>query len=366
MDNITKYLNRIAYKFPKGYPEINNDQDVLLLESLISEAIGEKFSLKETNLSRGELKKYESRVRKFVEQILSKTPFETVDGEVINIVSLVDGDTEFDLQSDEQEMIDSIISNKGTLIVKGNIDDKNVTLTSTQLKKTASYGGRGAKSGTRVEDAALADAVFGLNKLNGGKAVDISFNGVIYSDIVTATTVPKMPKADFSFDNSKGKRVIFVSHKAGSKAKDFQQYGGVTAIADNPEVQDFVQAVKDNLQDPNQMEPGRGFRRKVNSPELIRKTVYGLDFQSKENYGINNVQGLLQGPLKFTKIGKEDSGEPIYELSSNHTILNPNLPEGDYEAYFYVTMRRNRNQFGIKDARFGIYTEAFKRNSLEI
>ena len=62
----------------------------------------------------------------------------------------------------------------------------------------------------------------------------------------------------------------------------------------------------------------------------------------------------------------EETGEPIYELSSNHTILNPDLPEGDYEVYFYVTMRRNRNQFGIKDARFGIYTEAFKRNSLEI
>ena len=366
MDLITKYLNRIAYKFPKGYPDMNDDQDVLLLESLISEVIGEEFSLQETNLSRGQLKKYESRVRKFVQQILLKTPFETVDGEVINITSLVDGRTEFNLQSDEQEMIDSIISNKGTLTVKGNIDDKNVTLNSNQLKKTASYGGRGAGSGTKVEDAALADAVFGLNKLNDGKAVDISFNGVTYSDIVTATTVPKTPKADFSFDNSNKERVIFVSHKAGKSARDFQQYGGVTALADDPEVQSFVKAVKENLQDPNQMEPGKGFRRKVNSSELIRKTVYGLDFQSKENYGINNVQGLLQGPLKFTKIGKEDSGEPIYELSSNHTILNPNLPEGDYEAYFYVTMRRNRNQFGIKDARFGIYTEAFKRNSLEI
>ena len=43
MDLITKYLNRIAYKFPKGYPDMNNDQDVLLLESLISEAIDEKF-----------------------------------------------------------------------------------------------------------------------------------------------------------------------------------------------------------------------------------------------------------------------------------------------------------------------------------
>ena len=37
MDNITKFLNKIAYKFPKGYPDMNNDQDVLLLESLVSE-----------------------------------------------------------------------------------------------------------------------------------------------------------------------------------------------------------------------------------------------------------------------------------------------------------------------------------------
>jgi hypothetical protein len=44
MDNITKYLNRIAYKFPKGYPDMNNDQDVLLLETLLSEFLGEKFS----------------------------------------------------------------------------------------------------------------------------------------------------------------------------------------------------------------------------------------------------------------------------------------------------------------------------------
>jgi len=45
MDNITKYLNKVAYKFPKGYPDMNNAQDVLLLESLISDVIGEKFSL---------------------------------------------------------------------------------------------------------------------------------------------------------------------------------------------------------------------------------------------------------------------------------------------------------------------------------
>jgi hypothetical protein len=57
MDNITKYLNRIAYKFPKGYPDMNNDQDVLLLETFISEVIGEKFKLNELTVS----PKYQSR-----------------------------------------------------------------------------------------------------------------------------------------------------------------------------------------------------------------------------------------------------------------------------------------------------------------
>ena len=47
MDPLTKYLNNIAYKFPKGYPDMNNDQDVLLLETFISEVLGEKFSLEE-------------------------------------------------------------------------------------------------------------------------------------------------------------------------------------------------------------------------------------------------------------------------------------------------------------------------------
>ena len=364
MNSINKFLKLYSYKFDKGYPDMNNEQDILLLENILNE-LDIKVNLKETNLSRGQLKKYESRVRKFVDQILGNNPFETVGGEVINITSIVDTGTEFGLDADAEEVVKSIMSNQGTLLVKGNIDDKDVTLNTNQLKKTKDYGGRGAGSGTRVEDAALADAVFGLNKLDEGKPVNILFNDVVYSDITTATTVPKTPKADFSFNDSEGNRKIFVSHKAGSTAKDFQQYGGVTAIADESEVQSFVEAVKNALQDPNQMEPGKGFRRKVNSPEIIRKTVYGLDYQPKKDYGINNVQGLLQGPLTFEET-KNSKGEKIFKLDSNHTILNPDLPEGDYEAYFYVTMRRNRNQFGIKDARFGIYTEAFKRNATEI
>jgi hypothetical protein len=47
MDVFDKFFTKFSYKFPKGYSDINDEQDVLLLESLISETIGEKFNLKE-------------------------------------------------------------------------------------------------------------------------------------------------------------------------------------------------------------------------------------------------------------------------------------------------------------------------------
>ena len=47
MDVFDKFFQQYAYKFDKGYPDMNNEQDVLLLGSLLSEVIGEKFSLEE-------------------------------------------------------------------------------------------------------------------------------------------------------------------------------------------------------------------------------------------------------------------------------------------------------------------------------
>mgnify|MGYP003636798584 CR=1 FL=1 len=50
MSIFDKFFTKFAYKFDKGYPDMNNDQDVLLLESLISEVIGERYSLEEANM----------------------------------------------------------------------------------------------------------------------------------------------------------------------------------------------------------------------------------------------------------------------------------------------------------------------------
>jgi len=77
LDNITKYLNRIAYKFPKGYPDMSNAQDVLLLETLMSELLGEKFSLEEGS----KIKNHNNAKEKLINSPLGKkaglTPMST-------------------------------------------------------------------------------------------------------------------------------------------------------------------------------------------------------------------------------------------------------------------------------------------------
>ena len=55
MSIFDKFFTKFAYKFDKGYPDMNNDQDVLLLESLISETVGYKFKLSEKVLNWGDL-----------------------------------------------------------------------------------------------------------------------------------------------------------------------------------------------------------------------------------------------------------------------------------------------------------------------
>ena len=50
MDVLDKFFIQYAYKFPKGYPDMNNDQDVLLMETLVSEIVGEKFNLLEADM----------------------------------------------------------------------------------------------------------------------------------------------------------------------------------------------------------------------------------------------------------------------------------------------------------------------------
>ena len=44
MDALDKFFKKYAYKFDKGYPDMKNAQDIQLLESILSEVLGQNFS----------------------------------------------------------------------------------------------------------------------------------------------------------------------------------------------------------------------------------------------------------------------------------------------------------------------------------
>lgn len=50
MDAFDKFFKKYSYKFPKGYPDMGNPQDVLLLESIISEIVGKNIILENQDL----------------------------------------------------------------------------------------------------------------------------------------------------------------------------------------------------------------------------------------------------------------------------------------------------------------------------
>jgi len=84
MNTFDKFFIKFGYKFPKGYPDMNNEQDILLLESLLNEVLDEPSNLFEAALSKSDLYKsidgYDDRGQKLLSIISNKQPLELMDG----------------------------------------------------------------------------------------------------------------------------------------------------------------------------------------------------------------------------------------------------------------------------------------------
>lgn len=52
MDIFNNFLNKFSYKFDKGYPDMDDPKDILLLESLLSETLGKKITLEAISRSK--------------------------------------------------------------------------------------------------------------------------------------------------------------------------------------------------------------------------------------------------------------------------------------------------------------------------
>ena len=45
MDILEQFIRNVSYKFPKGYPDMKNDQDINFLSQMISEIVEGEFHL---------------------------------------------------------------------------------------------------------------------------------------------------------------------------------------------------------------------------------------------------------------------------------------------------------------------------------
>jgi len=142
MDVFDKFFKHYAYKFPKGYPDMNNEQDILLLESLLSDILEEEIKIEETALSPGELSKDATlpggvkipRIEILVKKIENNEELELNDGSKFVV--------------DNKEEVLSQLKGKTRITNAIKLVDKDGnTITTSNLKKTAGFGGGGGMRG---------------------------------------------------------------------------------------------------------------------------------------------------------------------------------------------------------------------------
>ena len=196
MDPIKKFLNRISYKFEKGYPDMSNHKDINLLESLINEITGEKFSLLEKALTfndiAGESRKL-IRLTIIANKIREKTPFTLQDSEKEVILSFNDPSYD-DLFTNQK--VDTIRSVGGRSInnFKFFVDDNGNEYSLKQIKKTKELGGTGGSKAQTSErqERGLIDAI---NSVEGIKTL-VGDNGFEIPNIIKAEKQPDPPRAE--------------------------------------------------------------------------------------------------------------------------------------------------------------------------
>lgn len=291
--------------------------------------------VEEATLSPAQLNK-RNNLQVFIQKLANKEPF------------VGTGQTEPTIVLEpDPEALEQLRQGKFPAVFKG-VDGQQYRLS--QFEKTAEFGGKGTGFGTRIEDAELASLQAQLADLKGDMpeiTIRVGDRDVSVADVVTT---PGTPKSDFHFIDSKGNSVAWVSHKDGSAATHFGQWGGMSdremlpVYNANPdvkaEVAQFIQDIKALVGD----EMPRATTIARPASELFQMiSIYGNGFGGAR--GSQNVDVILQGPVTI----------------SNGQLVAPNMHsngepvKGAFEPAMMAMYKGDRSNFGIKGSRFSMY-----------
>lgn len=258
------------------------------------------------------------------------------------------------------------------------VDSKNASkkYSVSNIVKTKDFGGavKGAISKYEFPVAkSLQSQIDEIKKEKKISGVKISVGGETYDDISIVKvnesqkeeSDSKLPKADLILSNSNGEEKIFISHKkkttkeGGKGAAAFIAWTAVASseggVEKGSEIDAFGKALKSLAEkklglDWKYMfvteETKNNYYTSI-SDDLKLKSVYGKDFGT-DDFGINNVQLVVQGDLSLKQIANSDE----YELDGYEQAWvggkNPDVPSGEYEPFLVARFSKRTNAFGFK------------------
>jgi hypothetical protein len=340
MDTLDIFLKKYSYKFTKGYPDMNNEQDILLMENILNEL----------GINLDEVKKSYNEIIKTLlasEEANGKLGAHSRSQRVKNIGNISNNDfidilsNVFDVDTKDIKMLPpKAVGNpsSGNFAFQFPIEDQEITIVlGTEAR------------GTAIEDYELSNLNSIIEK-NGG-SINIKVGDTMYEDITKVEKIPGNKQADFVFI---GKNNLYVQHK---DLKASQQLSGVKKLESDPEVKDFVQAVRN--ESGGILQSKMNFKREVFSPKLKLEGAYGVG----DKFGIDKVQSIMFGNIEL----KPSSDGTYFELYSPVQFDYPQPLNGDYTLYLFATYRSyGLNQQDIKNARFGFYPEKYYKAAKKI
>jgi hypothetical protein len=112
------------------------------------------------------------------------------------------------------------------------------------------------------------------------------------------------------------------------------------------------------MQDVNRMRPeglqsGDSFYRRIKDQQLVKMMMYGPLYGGKPS--ISNVDEFHLGNMNL-----KGSGEGPYTIESIHKGTNGEMPDGQFEAVFFIRFQARRGDARaagevVKNARVGVF-----------
>ena len=247
MNIFDKFFTKFAYKFPKGYPDMKNEQDILLLESLLKDIIGEEIILEKalawTDLSDASRKYY--RLSLIDDKIKKGEPFKLEDGRE-EVLTYTDNSYSDLFANQKVEDIKNVLGSRTNQFPLFK-DSEGNTFGFSAITKTKELGGTGGSKAqtTERQERSLVDLI---NSVEGTKTI-VSKDGHKIENVASAEKYEGRassgvePYSDVILNLTDGTQLL-VSAK-GPSAPTLGS-GGITGIKTftrdgaNPEILDFV------------------------------------------------------------------------------------------------------------------------------